>query len=193
MRIRGNQVASAEADYISRDHVAPGKLFPLAIAQDGCRGSNLRAQFFDGLLRPITLGQVNRSTEQDNDPDDRRIHSIAGECRHGCGNHEDQYQRIRERMPEIGEEGVVLGCRRLIGPELAEPCLSFLRREASSRDAGLVGVGRHGSVYLDNALFRSRPIIEQNQSFRADGNRVQDGLFLRKKPLNCVGSFLHQL
>ena len=47
-------------------------------------------------------------------------------------------------MQEIGEKRMVMRRRRLVRPELVEPRLGFLLRQAGNLGLGLIGVRCHG-------------------------------------------------
>src|ERR1019366_10654666 len=98
-----HQIPGAEAHNITRYHFAAWQFTPGTITEHTGRGSNIRTQFLDGVLRAGGLDEVEDVAEQDNDDDDGGINRVTQNRRDDTGHKQNGDQRIQEQAQKLDD------------------------------------------------------------------------------------------
>jgi hypothetical protein len=100
-RVRGNQIAGPEVNDVARHDVAPGTLYPSAIASHGRGWRNLFLKTRHGALRAKGLPHIEAGAQEHDAGDDERLRGLAQESGRGASNQQDDHQRVRRSTNEL--------------------------------------------------------------------------------------------
>ncbi len=128
-RVGRHEIASGDADQVSRHDQRPRQLAPDAVALDGRRRSHGAHQRIGRTLRSVGLSEVQDDTEQDDRDDERRVDRLADENRHDGCHQQDIDQGVEKEPEQLDQRRCVRGGDDLVAAVAFQPLPRLGRRQ----------------------------------------------------------------